>query len=96
MRTLLLLLGVTVALMSAKQLTVLCPGGIWVCPSGNTCCPENNGQYGCCPMTNAVCCSDQQHCCPSGYRCDATGLKCNRQNEATIPSMQKLAAISMV
>ncbi|XP_023214592.1 granulins-like, partial [Centruroides sculpturatus] len=35
---------------------------------GQTCCKTNQG-YGCCPMEDAVCCSDLQHCCPDEYIC---------------------------
>uniref|UniRef100_T1IX55 Granulins domain-containing protein n=1 Tax=Strigamia maritima TaxID=126957 RepID=T1IX55_STRMM len=34
------------------------------CPPGQTQCTA-----GCCPLPNAVCCSDNQHCCPNGYTC---------------------------
>jgi len=39
------------------------------CQSGETCCNAGGGNWGCCPMPNAVCCSDMQHCCPSGRTC---------------------------
>ena len=29
-----------------------------------------HGRYDCCPLTNAVCCSDYVHCCPYGYTCN--------------------------
>ncbi|XP_062599923.1 progranulin-like [Saccostrea cucullata] len=48
---------------------VVCPGGQAMCPSGNTCCKLSTGQYGCCPLPKAVCCSDGKHCCPNGYTC---------------------------
>ena len=47
---------------------VVCPD-LTICPSGSTCCPNNEGSYGCCPISNAVCCSDGVHCCPSDYTC---------------------------
>ncbi|WAQ94948.1 GRN-like protein [Mya arenaria] len=50
------------------------------CPTGNTCCKTSNGQWGCCPIPNAVCCSDQVHCCPSGTTCDVKEGKCLRGN----------------
>ena len=40
------------------------------CPFGNTCCEMPNYKYGCCPMHNAICCSDGVHCCPEGTHCD--------------------------
>ncbi|VDD90896.1 unnamed protein product [Enterobius vermicularis] len=33
-------------------------------------------KYGCCPLPNAVCCSDRMHCCPSGTRCDTSQSRC--------------------
>ena len=48
---------------------VECPDGMSECPDGNTCCKLSSGQYGCCPLPNAVCCSDGIHCCPNGYSC---------------------------
>ena len=38
------------------------------CPGTSTCCLTPYG-VGCCPYTNAVCCSDGLHCCPNGYVC---------------------------
>mmetsp|Transcript_8797 Transcript_8797/g.9775 ORF Transcript_8797/g.9775 Transcript_8797/m.9775 type:complete len:98 (+) Transcript_8797:1-294(+) len=50
------------------------------CPDGTscsyTCCLIGNGQYGCCPYVQAICCSDGQHCCPAGYTCDLTTKDC--------------------
>ena len=36
----------------------MCPDGQSECPSGSTCCKLDNGEYGCCPLPNAVCCDD--------------------------------------
>ncbi len=33
-------------------------------------------RYGCCPMPNAVCCSDGTHCCPHGAKCDLKRMAC--------------------
>jgi hypothetical protein len=44
---------------------VECPDG-GTCGDDQTCCETSNGEYGCCPYENAVCCSDHEHCCPSG------------------------------
>jgi len=41
----------------------------YYCPSGNTCCAMTDDSYGCCPLADAVCCSDHVHCCPGGYTC---------------------------
>ncbi|XP_016398864.1 granulins-like [Sinocyclocheilus rhinocerous] len=40
------------------------------CASGSTCCKLPTGQWGCCPLVQAVCCEDHEHCCPQGYTCD--------------------------
>ena len=53
--------------------SVMCPDGKSMCPSGNTCCKLASGGFGCCPLPNAVCCSDQVHCCPNGYKCGSGG-----------------------
>uniref|UniRef100_A0A914VQ17 Uncharacterized protein n=1 Tax=Plectus sambesii TaxID=2011161 RepID=A0A914VQ17_9BILA len=44
-----------------------------VCTSAETCCQLSSTQVGCCPLQNAVCCSDHQTCCPNGYQCDGSG-----------------------
>jgi len=58
---------------------VICPDGS-ECKDGQTCCEMDQltGSYGCCPLPNAVCCSDEQHCCPNGYRCDMSKGACVR------------------
>ncbi|XP_071498989.1 uncharacterized protein [Diadema antillarum] len=61
--------------------SVNCPDGITKCPENNTCCKLSTGQYGCCPLPNAVCCSDDLHCCPSGYTCDTSAGTCTRGND---------------
>ncbi|KAK2512548.1 Grn [Columba guinea] len=55
---------------------VLCPDGRSACPDGATCCQLSLGQYGCCPLQNAVCCADGQHCCPQGTACDLEHSTC--------------------
>lgn len=39
------------------------------CPNDNTCCQTSNGNWRCCPMQNAVCCSSGHTCCPSLTSC---------------------------
>ncbi|KAH9279958.1 Granulin -like protein [Echinococcus granulosus] len=34
---------------------------------------SGNGKTGCCPLENAVCCSDGLHCCPKDSVCTASG-----------------------
>uniref|UniRef100_A0A3B4VGM4 Granulins domain-containing protein n=1 Tax=Seriola dumerili TaxID=41447 RepID=A0A3B4VGM4_SERDU len=43
------------------------------CPDGNTCCKNKAGLWACCPLPEAVCCSDMMHCCPTGYTCTEAG-----------------------
>ena len=42
------------------------------CPQSSTLCKNHD----CCPMTNATCCSDDQHCCPAGFDCDMNAGWC--------------------
>ncbi|XP_074659411.1 uncharacterized protein LOC141912098 isoform X2 [Tubulanus polymorphus] len=72
---------------------VICPGGQASCPTGSTCCKLSSGQYGCCPIPNAVCCNDHLHCCPSGTTCDVTAGKCNR-GRFSFAMVTKIAASS--
>ncbi|XP_029428750.1 progranulin isoform X2 [Rhinatrema bivittatum] len=46
------------------------------CPDWTTCCQQKSSKFGCCPMANAVCCTDQIHCCPEGTTCDLTHSMC--------------------
>ncbi|KAB7507331.1 hypothetical protein Anas_05055 [Armadillidium nasatum] len=54
MRFLLILASVCVALCFAET-----------CPNGQG-CESKNGDVGCCPYKDAVCCSDKKSCCPKG------------------------------
>ncbi|XP_078656089.1 uncharacterized protein LOC144902484 isoform X2 [Branchiostoma floridae x Branchiostoma belcheri] len=63
------------------------------CPSKHTCCKLASGQWGCCPLPSAVCCSDQVHCCPEGTTCDVSSGKCNRK-DITITWFEKVSAIT--
>uniref|UniRef100_A0A3B3VYI3 Granulin b n=1 Tax=Poecilia latipinna TaxID=48699 RepID=A0A3B3VYI3_9TELE len=60
----------------AASRDVECPDKKTVCPDGTTCCQMTNGSFGCCPMPDAVCCSDHIHCCPSGTKCDLKHSTC--------------------
>jgi len=62
-----------------KVADVQCPDGRF-CPDGNTCCPIQSGGYGCCPLQDAVCCSDQIHCCPHATTCDVEHGQCVQEN----------------
>ncbi|XP_013764538.1 granulin a isoform X2 [Pundamilia nyererei] len=39
------------------------------CGHDETCCRTSATSWGCCPSSNAVCCSNMKHCCPTGYTC---------------------------
>lgn len=66
-----------------KSSVILCPDGRSQCPDGSTCCELPTGKYGCCPMPNAICCSDHLHCCPQNTVCDLTHSKCLSKENAT-------------
>ena len=74
---------------------VVCPDGQSQCPDGNTCCKLSSGQWGCCPLPNAVCCSDGEHCCPQGYTCN-TGAGTCTQGAKTIQFYKKQPALKNV
>lgn len=68
---------------------MVCPNGVNECPDRNTCCLLLNGEYGCCPLAHAVCCSDGKHCCPEGYVCDSGSGECiNRQSHPLFELLQ--------
>lgn len=46
------------------------------CPDIYTCCQLPSQKYGCCPLSQAVCCADHIHCCPHGTVCDLTAKTC--------------------
>ncbi|GFS41600.1 hypothetical protein TNIN_182511 [Trichonephila inaurata madagascariensis] len=53
----------------------------------SSCCPQENGQFGCCPFKNSVCCPDQIHCCPYGEICDVTSRYCVQKVGEYYPAM---------
>ncbi|KAF5405781.1 hypothetical protein PHET_00725 [Paragonimus heterotremus] len=63
-------------LQTSFTLPQLCPDGRSKCPTDQTCCPLLDKDWGCCPIPDAVCCSDGLHCCPTGYRCNAEKGTC--------------------
>ncbi|XP_069337618.1 progranulin isoform X1 [Eulemur rufifrons] len=68
---------------SVVSTSVLCPDGRSQCPDGSTCCELPSGKYGCCPMPNAICCSDHLHCCPQDTVCDLVRSKCISKENTT-------------
>ena len=77
----------------SKPQNVKCPDGKSECASGSTCCLTTDGVYGCCPRSNAVCCSDEKHCCPSGYTCETAAGTCTK-GVSVISFLEKLPAIT--
>ena len=74
----------------------ICPDKESECPDGNTCCLRA-GKYGCCPLVNAMCCSDGNHCCPSGHTCNNSGESCmplskDENNKDALNSSPKVVA----
>jgi len=63
------------------------------CADGETCCELQSGDYGCCPLPDAVCCSDHSHCCPHGYTCNIEENKCEKGN--FIPWFTKKPALPL-
>ncbi|KAM3598452.1 uncharacterized protein V6R79_018164 [Siganus canaliculatus] len=48
------------------------------CPEHTTCCQLATGEWGCCPLQDAVCCPDKKHCCPHGYTCNGAANSCQK------------------
>ncbi|XP_026064028.1 granulin a isoform X3 [Carassius auratus] len=64
-----------------------------ICPDSHTCCKNIDGDWGCCPLPEAVCCTDGEHCCPANYKCDVTRVSCIR-GDVVIPWYNKMSAQS--
>ncbi|XP_005369164.2 granulins [Microtus ochrogaster] len=67
----------------ALHSSVVCPDAQTQCPDDSTCCELPTGKYGCCPMPNAICCSDHLHCCPQDTVCDLIQSKCLSKDYTT-------------
>lgn len=65
-----------------------CPDGC-ACFDYETCCELPDGAYGCCPYSDAECCSDHEHCCPAGYRCDLVAKMCVTR-DVRLPMLKKI------
>ncbi|KAG5441482.1 hypothetical protein CSKR_109810 [Clonorchis sinensis] len=65
----------------------LCPDGHSRCPYTHTCCQLADRTWGCCPLSEAVCCPDGLHCCPSGYKCNMEKETCVK-NVVDTPLLQ--------
>lgn len=69
----------------------ICPDRQSQCPFGFTCCPKSNGDYGCCPVFNAVYCGED-HCCPEGTKCDLERHKCTSPDGPPSPWLQQISS----
>nr|XP_055038811.1 granulin b isoform X1 [Misgurnus anguillicaudatus]XP_055038812.1 granulin b isoform X1 [Misgurnus anguillicaudatus]XP_055038813.1 granulin b isoform X1 [Misgurnus anguillicaudatus] len=78
--------------VATKQEAVVCPDQVSECPDDSTCCQMPDGTWGCCPLKNAVCCSDKRHCCPEGTTCDLEHSKCVSPTYSPSPLWRKFAA----
>ncbi|XP_060758213.1 granulin a isoform X3 [Neoarius graeffei] len=58
------------------------------CPDGSTCCKDEQGGWGCCPLSQAVCCEDFIHCCPHGKKCNLTAQSCDDPS-GSVPWLKK-------
>ncbi|XP_022247686.1 granulins-like isoform X2 [Limulus polyphemus] len=72
---------------------ILCPDGQYECPDEYTCCKLPNGQWGCCPLPDAVCCANHINCCPKGSVCNPETGGCNFVSNITIPWVKKIPAL---
>lgn len=66
------------------------------CPGGTTCCKTGAGLWACCPLPQAVCCSDHEHCCPKGYKCNVAEQTCDKPGALSRPWLQKVPALQTV
>ncbi|XP_029505942.1 progranulin-like [Oncorhynchus nerka] len=64
------------------------------CLDGNTCCKTQEGGWACCPLPQAVCCSDFVHCCPHGKKCNQTAQTCDDPSGSPYePWLKKVPAV---
>ncbi|XP_069016110.1 granulin b isoform X2 [Embiotoca jacksoni] len=80
------------AALTSEVLDEKCDGQT-MCPGGTTCCKKNSGQWACCPLAQAVCCSDHEHCCPKGYKCNVAEQTCDKPGDRSLPWLQKIPAL---
>ncbi|KAM9457124.1 granulin a [Clarias gariepinus] len=52
------------------------------CDDGKTCCKNQQGEWSCCPLPQAVCCEDFVHCCPHGKQCNLASRSCDKPSES--------------
>ncbi|XP_054931187.1 uncharacterized protein [Dermacentor andersoni] len=81
-----------VELPPQKSDGIMCPDG-HKCLNGQTCCQLTSGKYGCCPLPEAVCCTDHLTCCPRGYQCRVATQTCQLADH-TVPAVRKLPSFT--
>ncbi len=74
-----------------QKVSIICPDGQSQCPNASSCCKLASGQWGCCPVVKAVCCTDKETCCPNGYTCGSGGT-CEKGSEI-ISSFKKFPSL---
>ncbi|KAG7515014.1 hypothetical protein JOB18_047598 [Solea senegalensis] len=67
------------------------------CADGNTCCKRADGEWACCPLSQAVCCEDHEHCCPHGTICNLAASTCDDPawNSAVTPWLHNVPAFPL-
>ncbi|KAK6311996.1 hypothetical protein J4Q44_G00176600 [Coregonus suidteri] len=64
------------------------------CQDGTTCCKTQEGGWACCPLPQAVCCSDFIHCCPHGKKCNLAAQTCDdTSGSPSEPWLKKVPAV---
>ncbi|KAM9472077.1 granulin a isoform 2-T7 [Salvelinus alpinus] len=64
------------------------------CSDGTTCCKTQEGGWACCPLPQAVCCSDLVHCCPHGKKCNLAAQTCDDPSGSpSEPWLKKVPAV---
>lgn len=87
------------AMKNTQVHNVQCNGTVY-CPGNATCCVMASGEYGCCPLPDAVCCSDKIHCCPQGTTCvgdtgECQGKHASMRWRTKMPAVVKGAMIDV-
>ncbi len=70
--------------LALPLITKTCPDDSKVCGINDTCCQHLDKSWACCPIENAVCCSDGYHCCPQNYTCDLKDSTCKKKEDSDI------------
>ncbi|TRY98178.1 hypothetical protein DNTS_035004 [Danionella cerebrum] len=68
------------------------------CPGDSTCCKLSSGDWGCCPLPDAVCCKDHLHCCPHDTVCNLAAETCDSATgedgvRVSVPLVKKTLAV---